>query len=38
MGNLKSSKLQISIIFAYECVKNEAGILKILILITNYRQ
>lgn len=37
MRNLKSSILQILIIiiFAYECVKNEAGIFKILIMITN---
>jgi len=35
MRNLKSSILQIRIIFAYECVKNEAGIFKILIMITN---
>lgn len=28
------TNLQISKIFAYECVKNETGILRILILIT----
>jgi len=33
MRKLKSGVLQISKIFAYECVKNEAGVLKMLILI-----
>jgi len=34
MRKFKSGVLQISKFFAYECVKNEAGILKILLLIT----